>query len=91
MKEKADVVRGWLRKAASDLVTLEAALGAGAFDGACFLDEAPRDQRELILKRLDEMSQDPFRGDVRPLEGPQWGGAISQTNRPLARHLHPLS
>jgi HEPN domain-containing protein len=36
MKEKADVVRGWLRKAASDLVTLEAALGAGAFDGACF-------------------------------------------------------
>ncbi len=36
MKEKADVVRGWLRKAASDIVTLEAALGAGAFDGACF-------------------------------------------------------
>jgi HEPN domain-containing protein len=36
MKKKADVVRGWLRKAASDLVTLEAALGAGAFDGACF-------------------------------------------------------
>jgi HEPN domain-containing protein len=36
MKEKADMVRGWLRKAASDIVTLEAALGAGAFDGACF-------------------------------------------------------
>jgi len=36
MKTKADVVRGWLRKAASDMVTLEAALGAGAFDGACF-------------------------------------------------------
>jgi HEPN domain-containing protein len=36
MKEKADVVRGWLRKAASDMVTLEAALAAGAYDGACF-------------------------------------------------------
>lgn len=36
MKTKADVVCGWLRKAASDVVTLEAALGAGAFDGACF-------------------------------------------------------
>ena len=36
MKEKADVVRGWLRKAASDIVTVEAALGAGSLDGACF-------------------------------------------------------
>ncbi len=30
------MVRGWLRKAASDVLTLEAALGAGAFDGSCF-------------------------------------------------------
>jgi hypothetical protein len=36
MKTKADVVCGWLRKAASAIVTLEAGLGAGAFDGACF-------------------------------------------------------
>jgi CRISP-associated protein Cas1 len=36
MREKSDVVRGWLRKAASDMVTLDAALGAGAFDAACF-------------------------------------------------------
>jgi HEPN domain-containing protein len=36
MKEMADVVRGWLRKAASDVVSLEATLGAGAFDGSCF-------------------------------------------------------
>jgi HEPN domain-containing protein len=36
MKEKADVVRGWLRKGASDLVSLEASLAAGALDGACF-------------------------------------------------------
>jgi len=34
MKGKGDVVRGWLRKAASDLVSLEATLGAGSLDGA---------------------------------------------------------
>jgi HEPN domain-containing protein len=36
MKEKSDVVHGWLRKAASDIVALEAALGAGSLDAACF-------------------------------------------------------
>jgi len=36
MKEKADLVRSWLRKAQSDLVALDASLNAGAFDAACF-------------------------------------------------------
>jgi HEPN domain-containing protein len=36
MKEKVDVVRGWLRKAASDMATLDATVGAGSFDTACF-------------------------------------------------------
>ena len=36
MKEKADLVRGWLRRARSDLVAMEALLNAGAFDAACF-------------------------------------------------------
>ncbi len=36
MKETADVVRGWIRKAASDMVTVEATITAGAFDAACF-------------------------------------------------------
>ena len=36
MKDKTDIVRGWLRKAASDVVTLDAALSVGSFDGACF-------------------------------------------------------
>jgi mRNA-degrading endonuclease RelE of RelBE toxin-antitoxin system len=38
------------------------------------LDNAPRDQRDLIIKRLDEMAQDPFRGDVKPLKGARWRG-----------------
>ena len=36
MKEKADLVRGWLRKAESDLLALEASLKAEALDSACF-------------------------------------------------------
>jgi len=36
MKGPADLSRGLLRKAASDMMTLDAALGACAFDAACF-------------------------------------------------------
>ena len=36
MKEIDDVVRGWLRKAESDLVAVDATLNAGSFDAACF-------------------------------------------------------
>jgi HEPN domain-containing protein len=36
MKAKADLVRGWLRKAESDRVAMEASLDAGAYDAACF-------------------------------------------------------
>ena len=36
MKEQADVVRGWWRKARSDEVAFDASLNAGAFDAACF-------------------------------------------------------
>jgi len=36
MKEKADLTRGWIRKARSDELAMDASLGAGAFDAACF-------------------------------------------------------
>jgi HEPN domain-containing protein len=36
MKGKSDLVRGWLRKAASDLVAMRASAQAGALDAACF-------------------------------------------------------
>ena len=37
MKSKADLVRGWLRKAESDLTSAALSLAAGqALDGACF-------------------------------------------------------
>jgi HEPN domain-containing protein len=36
MRDKASLVRGWLRKAQSDRVAMEASFGAGALDVACF-------------------------------------------------------
>jgi HEPN domain-containing protein len=36
MKEKSDLVLGWLKKAASDLVAMRASAQAGALDAACF-------------------------------------------------------
>lgn len=36
MKERIDIVRGWLRKAQSDLVAMDASLNAGSLDTAGF-------------------------------------------------------
>ncbi len=36
MKQRADVVRGWLRKASSDAAAVESLLNGGNFDAACF-------------------------------------------------------
>ena len=36
MKEKADLVEGWRKKAESDLIAVDATIEAGAFDAACF-------------------------------------------------------
>lgn len=38
------------------------------------LKQLPLDRQELIRKRLREMREDPFRGDVKPLKGKKWKG-----------------
>ena len=38
------------------------------------LRKLPRDRRERIVCAIDEMEQDPFKGDVKPLQGPAWSG-----------------
>jgi mRNA-degrading endonuclease RelE of RelBE toxin-antitoxin system len=43
-------------------------------DAAKQLSHIARTQQEIILARLAEMEEDPFRGDVKPLQGPQWRG-----------------
>ena len=34
----------------------------------------PRDRQELVAGAIDQMSRDPFMGDVRPLRGRKWEG-----------------
>jgi len=36
MKDRADLVHGWVRKAESDIVAMDASFEAGAYDAACF-------------------------------------------------------
>ncbi|MFH0343843.1 MAG: type II toxin-antitoxin system RelE/ParE family toxin [Chromatiales bacterium] len=38
------------------------------------LEKAPRDYYELLLKKLRETADDPFRGDVVQLKGKEWKG-----------------
>jgi mRNA-degrading endonuclease RelE of RelBE toxin-antitoxin system len=37
-------------------------------------EKLPRDYQTLLLKRLNEMRDDPFQGDVQPLKGKQHQG-----------------
>ena len=45
-----------------------------AKDAARQLERVPRDYHELLLKKLREIAEDPFRGDVLPLKGKEWEG-----------------
>lgn len=36
------------------------------------LEKVPRDYHALLLKKLRETAEDPFRGDVVPLKGKEW-------------------
>jgi mRNA-degrading endonuclease RelE of RelBE toxin-antitoxin system len=38
------------------------------------LSKVPRNYQDLLLERLGELAEDPFRGDVKPLKGAQWQG-----------------
>jgi mRNA-degrading endonuclease RelE of RelBE toxin-antitoxin system len=38
------------------------------------LSKVPRNYQDLVLERLEEMAENPFRGDVKPLQGVQWQG-----------------
>ena len=45
-----------------------------AKDAVKELDKLPADRRDLLLKHLGEMRDDPFRSDVKPLKGKEWKG-----------------
>jgi HEPN domain-containing protein len=57
MKEKVDVVRGWLRKATSDFVSIGATIEAGSLEAACF---HPQQAAEKYLKGFLAFHDRPF-------------------------------
>jgi mRNA-degrading endonuclease RelE of RelBE toxin-antitoxin system len=38
------------------------------------LRRLPRDRQARMLRAIDEMERDPFAGDVKVLQGPEWKG-----------------
>ena len=91
MKEKADVVRGWLRKAASDLVSIDATIAVGSLDAACF---HAQQAAEKYLKGFLAFHDRPFPythnlGDLTELCAGVDGSFHSLT--PMASELTPYA
>jgi mRNA-degrading endonuclease RelE of RelBE toxin-antitoxin system len=40
------------------------------------LKDLPRDAQERLGRALDQMSLDPFQGDVKALQGKEWKGVF---------------
>ena len=55
------------------------------------LDAIPPDRRKRILNDIDELADDPFRGLVKPLKGPQYRGIyrkVSGRYRIIFKPIH---
>jgi mRNA-degrading endonuclease RelE of RelBE toxin-antitoxin system len=47
-----------------------------AKDAARYLKRLPRDQRERLVKALNELEEDPRKGDIRPIKSGRFRGAL---------------
>lgn len=47
-----------------------------AQDAAQYLKRLPRNHRERLAKALDELEEDPRRGDVKPIKSGRFKGAL---------------
>jgi mRNA-degrading endonuclease RelE of RelBE toxin-antitoxin system len=45
-----------------------------ADDAQLFIDHLPNKIRRQVSRGISQMEQDPFRGDVKPLQGEVWKG-----------------
>ncbi len=83
MKEKADLVRGYLRKAGGDCLAMQASLTAGAMDAACF--HAQQAAEKYLKAFLTEWSVDfPFSHNLAKLV------ELCATLDPAFKSLHSL-
>ena len=91
MKNKTDLVRGWLRKAGSDVVVMQASQKAGALDAACFhAQQAVEKYLKAYLFHLDLPF--PFtRNLVKLLDHCATADAAFREMIPLAAPLTPYA
>jgi len=47
-----------------------------AKDAAQYLKRLPRDHRERLAKALEELAEDPRKGDVKPIKSGRFKGAL---------------
>ena len=45
-----------------------------SLDAARQLSKLPRDHQEILAASIDRMREDPFQGEVKPLQGKKWKG-----------------
>ena len=60
-------------------------------DAAKQLEAIPPDRRKRILKDIDELAEDPFRGLVKPLKGKKYRGRyrkVSGRYRIIFKPIH---
>jgi mRNA-degrading endonuclease RelE of RelBE toxin-antitoxin system len=53
------------------------------------LEKLPPDYQTLLLKKLNEMGDDPFQGDVQPLKGKQHQGRYRKRVGRYRIYLYP--
>ncbi len=88
MKEGAELVLGWLRKAQSDSVALEATLRATAFDAACF---HAQQAAEKYLKAFLTHHDAPFPYTHNLAKLLELSAQIDPSFRPLLPRVEPLT
>ena len=45
-----------------------------ADDAQLFIENLPEKARRQVSRSVSQLEEDPFRGDVRPLQGKEWKG-----------------
>jgi len=91
MKAKADLVRGWVPKARSDLLAMDASRAAGSLDTCCFHAQQPTEKllKDYLIHRDVEF---PFTHDLAKfleLAAQQDAGLLNL--KPAAETLTPYA
>jgi mRNA-degrading endonuclease RelE of RelBE toxin-antitoxin system len=56
-----------------------------------FIESLPDKARRQVSRSISQLEDDPFRGDVKPLQGHGMEGVLSQAHRRLPDHFFRAS